>query len=261
MTGMPAVAPAPAAGEFRVGQVFSRAWTVLSGNVTKFLPLTAILALPELFNLVTGKPSGTAAASAPPDLSLAALLAIGGSSIAFLIIWIILNVVTEATVLYGSFQAMRNRPVEIAESFKKGLARLMPIIGLSLCLAVTIGFGAMLFLVPGLILLSMYFVALPACVVEGLGPFQSMGRSADLTRGHRWKIFGIWVVLWLVQVIVGAVLITILTVGNNVVAVIGQAAWDTFMGAYQSIVVAVTYHDLRVTKEGVDIDHIASVFD
>lgn len=267
MTGMPAVAPAPAAGEFRVGQVFSRAWTVLSGNVTKFLPLTAILALPELFNLFTGKSatitgaSGTATPNAPPDLSAGALLAIGGTAIAFLIVWIILNVVTEATVLYGSFQAMRNRPVEIGESFKKGLARLGPIIGLSICAGLSIGLSAMFFLVPGLILLSMWFVALPACVVEGLGPFGSMGRSAELTKGHRWQIFGIWLVLWLVQVIVGAVLIAILTVGNDVIAIIGQAAWSTFIGAYQSIVVAVTYHDLRVAKEGVDIDHIASVFD
>lgn len=261
MTGMPAATPAPAAGEFRVGQVFSRAWSVLSGNVTKFLPLTAILALPELANLITGTSRATAVPEAQPDMSPGALLAVGGSAIGFLIIWIILNVVTEATVLYGSFQAMRNRPVEIGESFKKGLARLVPIIGLSICLAVTIGFGAILFLVPGLILLSMYFVALPACVVERLGPFQSMRRSADLTRGHRWKIFGIWVVLWLVSVIVGSVLLAILTVGNHVVAVIGQAVWDTLMGAYQSIVIAVAYHDLRVTKEGVDIEHIASVFD
>jgi hypothetical protein len=37
--------------------------------------------------------------------------------------------------------------------------------------------------------------------------------------------------------------------------------WDALMGAYQSIVVAVAYHDLRVVKEGVDIEHIASVFD
>ncbi len=257
MTGMPAATPAQAAGEFRVGQVFSRAWTVLSGNVTKFLPLTAILALPDLVALIPGISDGTAVRNAAPNISAGAILAIAGS----VIVWIILNIVTEATVLYGSFQAMRNRPVEIGESLKKGLARLVPIIGLSICVGLAVVVGMMLLVVPGFILLSMFFVALPACVVEGLGPFQSMGRSSALTKGHRWKIFGIWIVLGIVGGVVGGVITSVLSVGGSALSVIGQMVWDALMGAYQSIVVAVAYHDLRVAKEGVDIDHIASVFD
>lgn len=257
MTGMPAATPAQAAGEFRVGQVFSRAWTVLSGNVTKFLPLTAILALPDLVAVIPGISDGTAVRNAAPNISAGAILAIAGS----VIVWIILNIVTEATVLYGSFQAMRNRPVEIGESLKKGLARLVPIIGLSICVGLAVVVGMMLLAVPGFILLSMFFVALPACVVEGLGPFQSMGRSSALTKGHRWKIFGIWIVLGIVGGVVGGVITSVLSVGGPALSVIGQMVWDALMGAYQSIVVAVAYHDLRVAKEGVDIDHIASVFD
>jgi len=255
----PAVgAPASAApGEFRVGLVFGRAWDVLSRNLAKFLPLTAILALPNLANLIPGFSDGTAVRNASPSITPGVIFAIVGS----VIVWIILNVVTQATVLYGSFQAMRNRPVQIGESFKKGLARLLPIIGLSICLILAVAFGAILLFVPGLILFSMFYVSPPACVVEGLGPIQSMRRSAALTKGHRWKIFGIWLVLWLISLIVGAVLLTTLTLGGRVIAVIGQAAWNTLMGAYQSIVVAVAYHDLRVAKEGVDIEHIASVFD
>ena len=60
---------------------------------------------------------------------------------------------------------------------------------------------------------------------------------------------------------VGAIVTTVLSVGGLLASVIGRMAWDALMGAYQSIVVAVAYHDLRVAKEGVDIDHIASVFD
>jgi hypothetical protein len=257
MTGMPATAPAQAAREFRVGLVFSRAWTVLSGNVTKFLPLTAILALPDLTALVPGMSDGSAVRDAASNITPGAMLALAASAI----VWIVLNVITQATVLYGSFQAMRNRPVEIGESFAKGLARLVPIIGLSICLVLAIGLGAIALFVPAFILMSMFFVALPACVVEGLGPFQSMGRSSTLTKGHRWKIFGIWLVLALVGGIVSAVVSTVLSVGGLVLAVIGRMVWDALMGAYQSIVVAVAYHDLRVVKEGVDIEHIASVFD
>jgi hypothetical protein len=257
MTGMPAAAPVPAAGEFRVGLVFSRAWAVLSGNVTKFLPLTAILALPNLTALIPGISDGTAVRNAPPSFDAGAIMAIVASAI----VWIILNVITEATVLYGAFQAMRSRPVEIGESFKKGLARVVPIIGLSICLGLTVVLGAVALIAPAFILMSMYFVALPACVVEGLGPFKSMGRSSILTKGHRWKIFGIWLVLAIVGGVVSAIIGSVLSVGGVLLAVIGRMVWAALMGAYQSIVVAVVYHDLRVAKEGVDIEHIASVFD
>jgi hypothetical protein len=243
--------------DFRVGPVFGRAWDVLSANVTKFIPLTAILALPGLVGLIPGLSNGTTAPAAPPNFNSGAIAAIVGSVFVF----IILNMVTQAAVLYGSFQAMRNRPVQIGESFKKGLARLLPIIGLSICMGIAIFLGAIALIFPAFILFTMFFVAVPVCVVEGLGPIKSMRRSSALTKGHRWKIVGIWLVLALVSGIVSAVISAVLSLGGLVVAVIGRVAWDTLMGAYQSIVFAVVYHDLRVAKEGVDIEHIASVFD
>src|SRR5215475_5262435 len=36
----------------------------------------------------------------------------------------------------------------------------------------------------------MWFVAVPACVEERLGPWTSLRRSRDLTKGHRWKLCG-----------------------------------------------------------------------
>ena len=37
--------------------------------------------------------------------------------------------------------------------------------------------------------------------------------------------------------------------------------WGALFGAYSAIAVAVTYHDLRVAKEGIDIERITAVFD
>jgi hypothetical protein len=57
----------------------------------------------------------------------------------------------------------------------------------------------------------MWMVALPACVVEGLGPIKSLGRSANLTKGHRWKILGIFLVLNVVGGIMSGLLSGVLT--------------------------------------------------
>ena len=37
--------------------------------------------------------------------------------------------------------------------------------------------------------------------------------------------------------------------------------WAALVAAYWNCVLIMTYHDLRVVKEGVDIDQIAAVFD
>jgi hypothetical protein len=42
---------------------------------------------------------------------------------------------------------------------------------------------------------------------------------------------------------------------------IGHLIWSGIWGAFFAIFVVVTYHDLRVAKEGVDTDQIAAVFE
>ena len=42
---------------------------------------------------------------------------------------------------------------------------------------------------------------------------------------------------------------------------LGTLLWGALWTAYYSIAVVMTYHDLRVAKEGIDIEQIASVFD
>ena len=49
--------------------------------------------------------------------------------------------------------------------------------------------------------------------------------------------------------------------GGIVLAVIGTVLWNGVWGAFYAIAVVVTYHDLRVAKEGIDIEQIAAVFD
>lgn len=257
MTGMPAATPAEVAGEFRVGLVLSRAWTVLSGNIGKFLALSAVTALPDLAILVPATTDPEAMRQAASNLSSGAILAGATTSL----IWAILIVVTHATVLYGAVQVMRGRSFQIGDSLQKGLARFFPVIGASICMVVATMFGFVLVIVPGFILMSMFFVALPACVVERLGPFQSLSRSGGLTRGHRWKIVGIWLVLAIVSGIVNNIIGRVVIAAGLAITLVVSMVWHALMSAYQAITVAVAYHDLRVAKEGVDIDHIASVFD
>ena len=115
-------------------------------------------------------------------------------------------------------------------------------------------------------LLMMWSMGMPACVVERLGPFRSLARSRALTKGRRWRILGLLLLTLIIGRIVSAVLDAILGLGPA--GSIGAAAtqtislvWDAIWTAFFAIVIVVTYHDLRVAREGVDTEQIAAVFE
>jgi hypothetical protein len=249
--------------DFRIGQVFSRAWSVFSGNFLKFMVVTGIAGLPPL--LVP------APAPATPENPF------GGAGLSFILIMfltIVLGTLSQAIVLYGAFQDMRGRPVSLADCLKVGLHRLLPIIGLALTEGVALMLASMLLIVPGLILYMMWFVATPVCVVEQLGPFRSLGRSRQLTKGHRWKLFGLTLAILIPALIVGAILGAVmfavsgtggfLAMTTALATPLGQVVnliWSAAWGAFYAVMVVVTYHDLRVAKEGIDTEQIAAVFE
>jgi hypothetical protein len=50
-------------------------------------------------------------------------------------------------------------------------------------------------------------------------------------------------------------------VGSDILSILARLLWGALYGAYNAIAVVMSYHDLRVAKEGIDIEQIASVFD
>jgi hypothetical protein len=249
-------------GDFRVGQVFSRAWSVFSGNFLTFILVTGIASLP---GLLFQQPV--------PGSQVDPFQNVGLGIFAFLLM-VVLGTLSQAIVLYGAFQVMRGQPIDLAQSARIGLRRFFPIVGLAISMTILIFLASILLVVPGLILFVMWFVATPACVVEGLGPFRSMGRSRELTKGHRWKVLGLQLAILIpaliVGAIVGAVILAVsgpggfLAVATALSSTLGQVVnliWNAIWTAFYAIVIVVTYHDLRVAKEGVDTDQIAAVFE
>jgi hypothetical protein len=249
MTNVSAAAPT-AQGEFRIGRVFSQAMAVLSRNFLTFFVVALVAGLPRVLLLESagrGVADGTGAV---------AKIVLG------IFLSIVLGTLAQAVLLYGAFQDMRGRPVSLADCLRIGLARFFPIIGLAICMSVGIMVGFVLLIVPGVILAVMWFVSTPACVVEQLGPLASMARSSELTKGHRWKIFGMLLLVLIGAGIIGAVIGAALGLtGSSILVTLGTLVWTGIWGAFYAIFVVVTYHDLRVAKEGTDVHQIAAVFD
>lgn len=242
-------APRYSEGEFRVGRVLTRTFSVLSRNLLPFCVVTAIAYLPTLVFLAEQR-QGMDAGRAALLLGVSTLLAIA------------LNALSEAIVLFGAFEDMRGRPVNLMASVRVGLSRLLPVLGVALLVALLAGLAAILLVIPAFIVMTMLFVAMPACVVEQLGPMQSLRRSRELTKGHRWAIFGLWFLVTIIIAIGGNMVRLVGSlIGGIGVSLLFSLIWGALAGAFNAIMVVVAYHDLRVAKEGVDTDKIASVFD
>jgi hypothetical protein len=246
-------APPAVGGEFRIGNVINRAFEICIANFPFFFIITLIIALP---NLLISLNRPVAVLGQSPDIG--SMLPMLGLT---LVLGLILNTIGEAVILYGAFQRLSGRPLQPAEALQRALARFLPLLGLAILYALALVVGLMLLVVPGLILLVMWAVVVPACLVEGLGPIQSMSRSAALTKGHRWQIFGIMILLGIVEWIGSLLLGLVLGSAGPVVAAIVNLVWTAAWAVYWNCLLIMIYHDLRVAKEGVGTDQIAAVFD
>lgn len=249
----------PAGSEgFRAGLVLGKSVAIYERSIGKYLIFGAVIALPELL-------SGLGHRAQISHLEIFAKGVDNGARItdaSYTLLGILLLALCELAMTYGVLRDVRGRSWEVGTSVGKGLARALPVIAASLCATLLTGIGAILLILPGLIILSALFVVVPVCTIERLGPIRSLGRSWELTRGHRWHTFGIYLVPLLV---VGAASAFFQGIGSDLGGTTGSAIAgymvSAVIGPYQAIANIVTYQELRTAKEGLDIDQLVAVFD
>lgn len=241
---------AAAPGQFRVGSVMNKTFAILGRRFGKFVLLALLPMVPVL--LVT---LGMLTSNPPSASSFGAAIA----AILVGLLTFVLQILAQATSLYGAFQEMRQKPFTIGDSLRIGLARMIPVIGVGILIALAMMLGFVLLVVPGIILGCMLYVAIPACVIEKLGVTASMSRSLALTKGYRWQIFGLFLLVIVVSA-VGAFVFTLIG-GNGLIGQLLAFGWQVVSTAFAAVQSAVIYHDLRMAKEGIDLDTLANVFD
>jgi Membrane domain of glycerophosphoryl diester phosphodiesterase len=111
-------------------------------------------------------------------------------------------------------------------------------------------------------------VDMPALFAEGVGPVKAIGRSWNLTRDNWWRTFGI---LLLVLIMVGLIQSALGALFGGIAALIPgisdevrdglvttvSTVISALVGALSPIAITLLYLDLRVRKEGLDLDQLA----
>ncbi|HEY4027566.1 MAG TPA: hypothetical protein VGO86_14150 [Candidatus Dormibacteraeota bacterium] len=120
----------------------------------------------------------------------------------------------------------------------------------------------------GIWLAVRWMAAIPVMLAEGVGPIRALDRSWTLTHGNWWRIFGILLVMYLLQSVVAGALAVfafpIAVVIPFVPAVVRGAiilTVETVAGAAVQPVIYLTivllYFDLRIRREDFDLDQLA----
>jgi hypothetical protein len=113
-----------------------------------------------------------------------------------------------------------------------------------------IALGLLLLIVPGLYLLTIWLLIVPAIVLERHGVMSSFGRSRELVSGHGWNVFGVIVITVLILIGVNIVFgIVDEVIDNAWASLLIDIATQTLTAPFLALAWTVTYYELRSLKE------------
>ena len=199
-------------------------------------------------------------------------------ALVYMIVLVVLNLIASAATVFIVSESYLGRPIAAREALRRATPYIGRVLVCSLLMTLAVLLGFMLLIIPGIVLIVGLVLAVPAVVLEpGLSASGALSRSWALTRGSRWRMFGLGltllVLLYVPVLAISGVLAMVLPGGLGVGAgamgfassVMGAVVGLAIAGLVQIFiyplfycVLTVTYYDLRVRKEGFDLELLAS---
>ena len=241
-----------------IGQALDSIFQLARTSFTRMLPyaiLTTLMsALPFVYMLYSG-------ALENPAIAAQAVFSSG--------YWLtVLVVLPVTTLLYGASivrieSIAQDADVGIGSSFRTTLPRVLALIGGMFCFLLVIGVGFALLVIPGVYLLGSLFLFVPAIVLDGKGPVESLNHSHKLVKGNWWRlatIGGIAVIMMYLVYLVAALLVGLIMGFRGadpafvfMVDMVSTLVGGLLMFPFFSALYVEMYREVKMRKQGGDL--------
>lgn len=244
--------------DFHVGDVVGQSISIYLANA---VPFTALCLFVPTITVVHWLAEGRIAPLSP-DYSI-----YSKDGLIDVAISIFFGQLAVAALTYGTVQALRGRRIGIVACLGLSVSLMPSVMAVTLVYWIATYLGLLALVAPGIVIATVLWVVVPVAVIERPGVIASLRRSAQLTKGYRWQVFGTLLIIVVITVCPGFIAGFVAGfagpgVSNALftfVLVYWLLAGVTI--AFMAVLVAVSYYRLRVAKEGVHIEDIARVFD
>jgi hypothetical protein len=263
----------------RVGEIldaalkiyFRRARTLMGAAAAVVIPLELLTAAVLISIAPTGSdvPNGSFGVQRQVYTDRAAFL--GGEAVLFLLTIIGGSLVTAACVRAVS-DIYLDRPASLGSSLRYGARRLPAVLLMEILVWLGVFAGFLVLVIPAVTIYVAWSVALPALLLERHGPARALGRSSKLVQGRWWPTFAVLIVAFLMTIVISVILGLLLRAVASlpsqpsvlfavIVTAATGAVTEIITKPFSAAVTTVLYYDLRVRKEGFDLQVLADQLD
>jgi hypothetical protein len=215
-------------GRLQVGAVIRRVFEIYVDQAPVLMPAAAVVFV------FTGILSAVLLAASP-----------GLAIVSLLIILVATTLFTGMVVeLVADIQDGR-RDATPGQLLRAVMPVLGQLIGVAIVAALGVVVGFFLLIIPGFVLITVWFVAAPVVVLERPPGLRALGRSRELVRGNGWPVFGVILVLGvLVNVLASAIEIAAQSAGTGV-GIVVQVILGVLTAPLLALASSVLYFELR----------------
>jgi hypothetical protein len=230
---------------FDIGRVVSRAFGTLAHNAVTFLALVAAAAAPERL----------AYHFLPMDklMMIPMLTGITGLSRMALL----------AAATKAALSDFRGEPVQFGRCLEAAVICYFPVFAITLLGTLGIAAASLLLIVPGVILALAWSVTVPVRIAEGKSIFAAFTRSRSLSKGYRWQILALWLMLLLLGSGIALAMLPVWGMPRIALPafVMGNWLFTLLLALLTAIGSASIYYELCLAKEGGMQSDVAEAFD
>jgi hypothetical protein len=141
--------------------------------------------------------------------------------------------------------------LDLSQTVRAAGPFILPVIGASILAGIGITIGFILLIVPGLILLTYWCLIVPFIVLAGSGVFESFGNSMRTVRGYAWRVFGTYVLVFLIliafAIVLGFILAALPVFWRSFV---NSVVTGTLIAPFLALVATLIYYRLTAAHAG-----------